>query len=430
MSVRASFHRIGDCASIAACMVGLLFLVACSPESDEASTEPLPIDEATLEQVREIEALQALGYVEGDQPAGEFSGVTLNRVGRALDGFNLYTSEQAVRVFLMDMNGELLHMWEVPHEGLKNKPRLRRVRLLEGGEILVLIENQQLVRLDRDSNVIWRYMHPVHHDFDVSEDGTIYVLTRETAIYPSYNANKPIRNNFIVRLSPNGVERSRLSLMKAFEQSICCRHFIRQGMEGDVFHSNTLEVLDGSNVGLDPAFKRGNILTSWRQLDAIGVIDISAGEVVWSMEDTFRRQHQPTLLENGNLLVFDNLDYRRGEDRSRVVELNPIDGTIEWEFYSTKKFPFFSHSGGSNIRLANGNTLITETRKGRVFEVDPAGEVVWIYLNPARVLSKKNIIARIYEMQQLDADTPMDWLQEQSLPLDALTQHTQARHHH
>jgi hypothetical protein len=37
---------------------------------------------------------------------------------------------------------------------------------------------------------------------------------------------------------------------------------------------------------------------------------------------------------------------------------------------------------GSAQRLPNGNTLITESAFGRVFEVTKEGEIVWDYVNP------------------------------------------------
>lgn len=38
---------------------------------------------------------------------------------------------------------------------------------------------------------------------------------------------------------------------------------------------------------------------------------------------------------------------------------------------------FYTKHGGKVQRLENGNLLITEARRGRVFEVDEAGRTVW-----------------------------------------------------
>ena len=43
---------------------------------------------------------------------------------------------------------------------------------------------------------------------------------------------------------------------------------------------------------------------------------------------------------------------------------------------------FFSQTRGSCQRLPNGNTLFTESDKGRVFEVTREGQLVWEFHNP------------------------------------------------
>lgn len=404
-------------------MLTISSALGCEGEPDDPAL-PLASDKVSVAQAEEIAALQALGYVEGDQPAPSESGVTLHDRDRVSPGANLYTSEHAARVFLLDMQGSLLHMWELPLAAFPESPKLRRVKLFDHGEILILMEGVGLVRLDRDSRVLWQFLEPAHHDFEVLEDGSIYLLTRETAIYPAYNAEKPIRNDFIVILDPAGKQRKKISLLSAIRNSSCCAHFLEQGMQGDVFHSNALEVLDGRLEHKHPAFRRGNVLTSWRALDAIGIIDLDREQVVWHMEDVFRMQHHPTVLDSGNLLVFDNFDDRRGPEMSRVVEIDPVSREIRWEFHSTRSYPFFSKSGGANTQLENGNILISETRKGRVFEVTPDGEVVWAFLNPARVGHQNQKIARIYEMQRLTLEHPSDWIAKSAFPADALTRHT------
>jgi len=51
----------------------------------------------------------------------------------------------------------------------------------------------------------------------------------------------------------------------------------------------------------------------------------------------------------------------------------------QWRFQADG---FFSKTRGSVQRLANGNTLITESNSGYVFEVTPRHEVVWRFANP------------------------------------------------
>lgn len=65
-----------------------------------------------------------------------------------------------------------------------------------------------------------------------------------------------------------------------------------------------------------------------------------------------------------------------------MKELDPITKTVEWEYKADPPEEFFSSTRGGSQRLSNGNTLITESNRGRVFEVTPSGEKVWELLQP------------------------------------------------
>src|SRR3546814_11180571 len=61
-----------------------------------------------------------------------------------------------------------------------------RTRLMPNGDLIVQFETYGdtpwgygIARLDKDSNVVWRYLGRSHHDFDIAEDGSIYTLTHE-----------------------------------------------------------------------------------------------------------------------------------------------------------------------------------------------------------------------------------------------------------
>jgi len=173
----------------------------------------------------------------------------------------------------------------------------------------------------------------------------------------------------------------------------------------NVFHTNSIEIIEKDIPGLA---RKGDLLISIRQLNIIAIIDHSTKQLIWTWgENDLRKQHHPSLLDNGNILIFDN----QGADgrRSRIVELNPITEKIEWTYDSDK---FFSFSRGGNQRLPNGNTLVTESDKGRVFEITPDGKVVWEFWNPEINDDKRAVI---YRMMRLDPEVLS------KLPFDAAT---------
>ena len=161
----------------------------------------------------------------------------------------------------------------------------------------------------------------------------------------------------------------------------------------EYYHLNTIELLPENELGhRDPRFRAGNWLVSLRNANVVVILDRVTREVVWSWgPGEIELQHMPTLLENGNLLIFDN-----GTERgfSRVLELDPVAKEIAWRYQADPPEAFFSKWRGANQRLSNGNTLITESERGRVFEVTRDGEIVWEFWNPEVVDGKRKRIYR------------------------------------
>ena len=170
-------------------------------------------------------------------------------------------------------------------------------------------------------------------------------------------------------------------------------------MRGDILHTNTLTLL---NAAADPGsvFGGGNVLTSFRRRDAIAVVDLEVERVVWVLDGRTQGQHDPTLLANGHLLIFDN--QRSAEQGSRVIEIDPVTETIHWQYPESGPGPY-SRCCGTAQRLPNGNTLITYTGPGRALEVTPAGKVVWEFENPDRVKVTDEVIAQLMEDDDLIA---------------------------
>jgi outer membrane protein assembly factor BamB len=114
------------------------------------------------------------------------------------------------------------------------------------------------------------------------------------------------------------------------------------------------------------------------------------------------------LLDNGNMLLFDN--NREGLRRSAVLEFDPLTGKVLWSYKERDPDVFFSKSCGSVQRLANGNTLITESDYGRAFELTPDKEIVWEYHNPYRAGEKNELVATLFEVVRLDPEVAKGWL--------------------
>jgi hypothetical protein len=360
-----------------------------------------------------------------------------DRPDRTCDGFTLCMYGGGSKAFLVNMQGTVVHQWHVPFSKLwPDPPHVRGPisdeavyfndgHIYSNGDCLVLIEGPinvrnssngyGLARLDRNSNVLWKYAQKCHHDLDVGEDGTIYVLTNEiTESVPSGLAGipTPCMIDQVHVLSADGKPLKKIALLEAlhnspyrallglFEkaQSMDYRGsarpdssrlslFGRDVRSRDVLHTNSVKVLSRKLAAKFPLFRPGQLLVSLRNINTIAVLDPSTEKVVWAARGPWEAQHDPSFLANGHLLLFDNLGSPRG---SRVLEYDPQTQSFPWSYPGEQDQSFLSRIRGMCQRLPNGNTLIVDSDGSEVFEVTADREVVWscsfggVELNRAR----------------------------------------------
>jgi integrase len=149
----------------------------------------------------------------------------------------------------------------------------------------------------------------------------------------------------------------------------------------DLIHANTVESVRWPHlVDSDPIYATGNVIWTSRRQNIVAIVDWESNRLLWSWgQDELLGPHEGRVLASGNILIFDNGTKRTG---SRVIEVDPMSREIVWEYRGKSPQDFFTSGRGGAERLANGNTLITESAKGQAFEVTPEGEQVWIFLTP------------------------------------------------
>jgi hypothetical protein len=387
-------------------------------------------DELTEEQQQEIARLEALGYLAGTGIVHQQSGVTAHDPTRAHAGLNLVVSGHGAEAVLVDMKGDVVHRWarrfdeiwigrkELLNDSSSPAHYWRRAFPQPNGDLLVIFEAQGLARLSRDSKLIWKRAIKAHHDLDVTPGGDIVILTRRARMIQRIDRKKPTLEDFVVILGSDGTEKSKTSVIRAFSRSRYAWMLKnRRVRSGDILHTNGLEILNKDAARHNPAFTAGRILLSIRDLDAIAVLDMELGEIVWAHQGAFSLQHDPRIVDDGHLLLFDNSGLGL---ESRVLELDPRDGRIVWAYRGPEDKPYYSDCCGTSQRLPNGNTLINETTAGRSFEVTREGEIVWEFINPYRIRvsedSPAEVTARLFDLIRLPLDYGSSWLGAKPLP--------------
>jgi hypothetical protein len=190
----------------------------------------------------------------------------------------------------------------------------------------------------------------------------------------------------------------------------------------------------------DARFAPTNVIISSREASLLAIV-ARDGSLAWRLGPDFSAsrelrairqiigQHHAHFIPKGlpgagNLLVFDNggssgygfanpiaPDGRGAFARatSRVLEINPVTLELVWSYANAR---FFSTNISSAQRLANGNTLITAGAGGRLFEVTPAGAIVWEYMFP--LFSGANASNAVYRAYRV----PYGWIPQLATPAE------------
>jgi hypothetical protein len=215
-----------------------------------------------LEQQQRMEELAAIGYVSGTELASDDAvGVVIFDPEQTAPGLNLYCSSHDTEAILIDLEGRQLHRWYFEyarafpdHDVTISDYRAdfwRKVHVYPNGDLLAIFGALGIIKIDRNSNLLWAQPNAAHHDMTVQDSGEIFVLTRETGINPRVNGVMPILEDFITVLSADGEIIGRHSILDAVldGEFSSLMHYAKD--QGDLFHSNSVRILDGSHV--DPA---------------------------------------------------------------------------------------------------------------------------------------------------------------------------------
>jgi outer membrane protein assembly factor BamB len=262
-----------------------------------------------------------------------------------------------------------------------------------------------LMELDWQGEVVWQYENQfMHHDFLRLANGNTLVpefvqLPEDVArsVRGGYRERNlpPMLSDDFVESDASGKEVRRISLWKLLDprrDPICP---LERRLEWT--HTNSLDVT-----------AEGDIVFSCRNNSTVGIVDGKSGALSWKYGwPNVSHQHHASVLRNGNIQIFDNGMHRRGLPRSSIVEVNPKDGSIVWQYVANPEVQFLSaHISGAE-RLPGGNVLVCEGAPGRVFEVTPKGEVVWEWINPFCFnLPNGSLTSAIFRAHRYGLDSP------------------------
>lgn len=304
-------------------------------------------------------------------------------------------------IYLLDLFGNTAHAWSAQHQALYSM-------LMPNANLLVVMELPKysqffppgggtglLQLIDWNSKVAWEYKNEsMHHAVSPLKNGNIAVAlwektpaeiaARVQGGTPNTEFQGTMWSDEIAEINPKG---EKVWSWHSYDHLDPQKDVLGPLMPRYAWtYTNGLSYMEKNPIDGSEGY-----LLSMRSTSTVYIVRKSDGEILWrSPKDMLNTQHDPTLLSNGHILVFDN-----GLDRmpnpfpiygSRAVEIDPKTNKIVWKFDGGEgaidKVRFFAPIVGGAQRLANENTLITDGPKGHIFEVTQKGEVVWDIVNP------------------------------------------------
>ena len=377
------------------------------------------------------------------QPAGEGLGFL----------FSPASSYPTPKAYVAGRDGAILHTWTHTHGQpcpQDDPPSYLRgwnhVEMDRAGNLLAIVPLHALLKLTPDSRLDWSCDITAHHDLAITGDGTILALTEAPRRVGTGQRAHVVLDNRITTVTPDGMVKTELSLYDVLRTNARLRQLIDVSVERrstafrlrgwpsrddavadatvggtlailrtghhdgerrqalkllralpgspcDILHTNTLEVLPAHPDGV---WGRGDVVICMREIDTIAVISLADATVRWWWgPGELSGPHQPTLLPDGKILIFDN---GRDHQRTRLVVVDPATSRVTWTWTADPPDSFYCPLAGGCEMLPNGNFLVTNSTAGAAFELTPDGQIVWELVLPVDVYGAGRGRVSIYRM--------------------------------
>ncbi|WP_209507458.1 arylsulfotransferase family protein [Ruegeria sp. HKCCSP335] len=318
--------------------------------------------------------------------------------------------------WIMSRDGNVLKTWEYDPKILFSETEFKaffgytdeRAIYIQGSEIdskgnlIVTFQGTNtfpyhvgVAKFDKESNLLWKHIDNSHHWPTVGPDGRVYlpsakldpvsetILDLDEPMKCTYGAvyqeGVRIRDVDGANLAVHNLDTLvRDSNMRGLAFSV--------RDDCDPYHVNGIDLLNEASAAMIDGANPGDLVVSLRSSSTLIIMNSQTGKIIKVFFGPMVAQHSPSVMPNGEILIFDNLGAGAGEERvgTRILALDPLTENYRTIFPIKDKDatpPFSSIAEGAvNVSPDGSRILVAETLGGRVFEVNiKTGDILWKY---------------------------------------------------
>ena len=270
--------------------------------------------------------------------------VDIYQSDKAWTGTTLLTDNhvhERPRIIEVNMLGEIIWEYPIPQNLKQYTNPGFDAEWLPNDNILFVLPGNGVYEVDRNGDTVWSYRdEKVSHDADRLPNGNTLVV---------YGNEDKLSDAQVKEVNPEGE-----IVWSWYAKDYFYKSPYKEIYDQGWIHTNAVSRLSN-----------GNTLISLRNFHFVVEVNTHGSVVRTIGEGIFRKQHDPEILPNSNILVANH-------GKPQAIEINPETGEIVWQYAG---FERDTSPVRDTDRLPNGNTLITGATK--IVEVTTEGRIVW-----------------------------------------------------
>ena len=292
--------------------------------------------------------------------------------------------------------------------------------IMKNGDLISNSSQGPLVRINKNSELVWLVDRQTHHSISLDHNGNIVVPVVSQSP-PDKNIKPTREDGYIVVDSNTGKVIFEENLRDILEINSYFGLLYGIGTpEQDLIHLNDVEtILENDNF-----VKKGDLVFSLRNLSTVFFYRPSSKKILWLKNGPWLKQHDVDYIGDGNFTIFDNgvVDdtnfseikenqpaHRYKINNNSIKNYNMKNDIITEIFSLTEKNGIFTPTQGLHRILRNKDVFIEESDTAIIHRVSKDQKLIWSYVHS---ISKEFIGSQHWSRYYYEDELNLDFINE------------------